>query len=199
MKLPAAAHTSHPWWIHELAPDFRIEDVWALPTPGGPDGLDRLLARFTSAPFPEGAPLLVRALWAARWRIGARLGWDGPGTGLGTRVASLRDRIPQELRRDLCGPDLPVPPPFTPVYRRGDEYAAELANTTVHTIMHLGWVPDGTGGYRGQMAVLTKPNGFLGAAYMAAIAPFRSLLVYPALLRAIERGWHSSEPGAAPR
>lgn len=28
--------------------------------------------------------------------------------------------------------------------------------------MHVGWVPDGSGGYRGQMAVLVEPNGLLG-------------------------------------
>lgn len=37
MKLPDTAHTSRPWRIHEVAPDFEVEDVWALPTPGGPD------------------------------------------------------------------------------------------------------------------------------------------------------------------
>ena len=45
--------------------------------------------------------------------------------------------------------------------------------------MHMGWVPDRTGGYRGQMAVLVKPNGLLGNAYMTAIRPFRHLIVYP--------------------
>ena len=35
MRLPNVAHTSRPWRIHELARDFRVEDVWALPTPGG--------------------------------------------------------------------------------------------------------------------------------------------------------------------
>ncbi len=54
-----------------------------------------------------------------------------------------------------------------------------MANRTVHSVMHVGWVPDGTGGYRGQMAVLVKPNGWFGAAYMAAIKPFRYLVVYP--------------------
>ena len=34
--LPDTAHTSRPWRIHELTRDFRLEDVWALPTPGGP-------------------------------------------------------------------------------------------------------------------------------------------------------------------
>jgi len=26
-------------------------------------------------------------------------------------------------------------------------------------VMHIGWVADDVGGYRGQMAVLVKPNG----------------------------------------
>jgi hypothetical protein len=55
--------------------------------------------------------------------------------------------------------------------------------------MPLGWVPDGAGGYRGQMAVLVKPNGLFGKAYMAAIKPFRYLIVYPALMLMIEREW----------
>jgi hypothetical protein len=61
----------------------------------------------------------------------------------------------------------------------------------MHGVMHLSWVPDGTGGYRGQMAVLVKPNGLLGTAYMAAIRPFRHLIVYPAMLREIGWGWRS--------
>jgi len=59
----------------------------------------------------------------------------------------------------------------------------------MHGVMHLGWVPDGTGGYRGQMAVLVKPNGLFGLAYMTAIRPFRHLIVYPALIRQIEDEW----------
>ena len=75
------------------------------------------------------------------------------------------------------------------MYQLEDEWAAEMANRTVHTVMHIGWVPDGAGGHRGQMAVLVKPNGLLGTAYMAAIAPFRHLVVYPAALRDIGRDW----------
>ena len=41
MRLPNTAHTSRPWRIHELTRDFRLEDVWALPTPGGPDDFPR--------------------------------------------------------------------------------------------------------------------------------------------------------------
>ena len=64
----------------------------------------------------------------------------------------------------------------------------------MHGVMHLGWVPDETGGYRGQMAVFVKPNGLLGNAYMAAITPFRHLIVYPPMLREIGRSWRARMP-----
>ena len=62
----------------------------------------------------------------------------------------------------------------------------------MHAIMHLGWVPDATGTYHGQMAVLVKPNGRLGTVYMAAIRPFRHLIVYPAMMREGERRWREA-------
>jgi hypothetical protein len=49
MRLPKSAHTSRPWRIHELTPEFRLEDVWALPTPGGPDDFPRLVQQFAAA------------------------------------------------------------------------------------------------------------------------------------------------------
>jgi hypothetical protein len=187
MGLPNTAHTSRPWRIHELTPDFDVEDVWALQTPGRPDELPRLVSQIASDNFPDGAPLVVRILWEARWKIGALLRWDGQGAGVGSRVTSLRDRLPSDLRDAPSG--LEIGSPFTSVYQLEDEWAAEMANRTVHAVMHIGWVPDESGGYRGQMAVLVKPNGLFGAAYMAAIKPFRYLIVYPALMRRFERGW----------
>lgn len=41
MRLPNIAHTARPRRIHALARDFRLEDVWALPTPGGPGDFPR--------------------------------------------------------------------------------------------------------------------------------------------------------------
>lgn len=205
MKLPHTAHTSRPWRIHELAPDFEVEDVWALPTPGGPDDFPRLV-RLGSTNDPrelnaqgkyvgDGSRGIVscvsRALFELRWKLGELFGWDDRDSGVGCRVATLRDRLPDDLRDAPRGPDLGAVP-MTSLYLTEDEWAAEMANRTVHSVMHVGWVPDGTGGYRGQMAVLVKPNGRLGAAYMAAIKPFRFLVVYPALMRAIERDWQTN-------
>ena len=79
-----------------------------------------------------------------------------------------------------------------------DEWALEIANSTVHGILHVGWVADGSGGHRGQMAVLVKPNGWFGSAYMTAITPFRHLIVYPAMLRTIEREWRERAPDSLP-
>ncbi len=193
MRIPNAAHTSRPWRIHELTTDFQLEDVWALPTPGGPDDFPRLVRLMSSGPPSRGSSRAARTLWAVRWKVGELLGWDGPDAGLGSRVPTLRDRLPLDLRNARSGPNLHGLP-FTSLYLIEDEWAAEIANRTMHGVMHIGWVPDQTGGYRGQMAVLVKPNGRLGTGYMTAIAPFRHMVVYPQMLRAIGRGWVAALP-----
>ncbi len=197
MRLPSSAHTSRPWRIHELTPDFRLEDVWALPTPGGPEDFPRLVQLVVSGDPSQHSSRAAGAVWAIRWRLGELLGWDGPDTGLGSRVRTLRDRLPADLRDAPSGPDFDALP-FTPLYLLEDEFAAEIANQTMHGVIHLGWVPDGAGGYRGQMAVIVKPNGLLGNGYMAAIAPFRHLLVYPLMLREMERNWRARAGDPAP-
>ncbi len=191
MRLPNTAHTSKPWRIHELTHDFQLEDVWALPTPGGPDDFPRLVRRLASLDPSESSSGAVRALFAIRWKIGGLLGWDTTGAGVGARVSTLRDRLPADLRHGPTGPDFEEIP-FTPLYLTDNEFAGEVANRTMHGVVHLGWVPDETGGYRGQMAVLVKRNGLLGAAYMAAIRPFRYSIVYPAMLREIGREWQAA-------
>jgi hypothetical protein len=196
VRLPNTAHTSLTWRIHDLTRDFRLEDVWALPTPGGPDDFQRLVQAI-AAEDPSGAsPCAARTLWAVRWKIGELLGWDGPDAGLGSRVRTLRGRLPADLRDATPGPGIGDLAPFSPLYLLGNEFAAEIANRTMHGVMHLGWVPDQAGGYRGQMAVLVKPNGLLGAAYMAAIRPFRHMIVYPALIRQVERAWQAGDPAS---
>ena len=172
--------------------------VWALPTPGGPGDFPLLLRTFFSKDAFRDDSRAARALWTIRRKLGQLLGWDGPDAGLGSRVPTLRDRLPEDLRDAPSGPDLHGLP-FSPLYLLGDEFAAEIANRTMHGVLHLGWVPDQADGYHGQMAVLVKPNGLLGAFYMAVIRPLRHLVVYPAMLRQIERDWRGPAPaeGAA--
>ena len=187
MKLRSDAHSSRPWRIHEITRDFRLEDVWALPTPGGHDDFPRLIRMVMS--FEEAKPRfsVVGALFVIRQLLGDVFGWDEQTDD--PMRPSLRRRLPDDLRHS---PSTVTPAMgFSPLYQLDDEWAAELINATVHGVIHLGWVPDGTGGYRGQMAILVKPNGPLGRAYMAAIMPFRYLIVYPQMLKSIGRKWLS--------
>ncbi|MEU5161308.1 DUF2867 domain-containing protein [Streptomyces sp. NPDC020875] len=202
MRLPASAHTGRPWRVHAIAGDFALADVWRLPTPGGPDDLIHLVRQFSgtaprtggAAPEQSSSPFahpVAATLLGLRWKLGALLGWDGPGTGIGARVPSLRERLPDDLRDGPRGPDA-RPIPFRSVYTTRDEWLAEIANRTVHAALHLGWVPDGSGGYHAQMAVLVKPNGRFGRAYLAGIKPFRRFGVYPAMFEAAGRRWQET-------
>src|SRR5688572_8397247 len=81
----AAEHSAHVPALadHELTRDFRLEDVWALPTPGGPGDFPRLVDSFPGLMqgFSSDDPSLVaslasRTLWSLRWKVGGVLGWD---------------------------------------------------------------------------------------------------------------------------
>jgi hypothetical protein len=193
MRLSNSEHEAHTWRICEVAPDFRLEDVWALPAQGGPDDFATLLEVMASLDPANGESFATRALFSIRYRIGGWFGWDKPGGELPApddTETSLSSRLPPDLRNTATGPDLSSYG-FVPLYRTDVEWAAELSNQTVHAVMHLAWVDRGAGRYQGQLGVYVKPRGRFGAAYMAAIAPFRHRIVYPALMRQIERAWNA--------
>ncbi|HEY1176504.1 MAG TPA: DUF2867 domain-containing protein [Phytomonospora sp.] len=194
MRIPKTAHTSRPWRIHEIAPDFAVEDVWLLPAPGEAGDLPAFV-RYMTSPDGDGEGFTGPAGWlfAIRWKLGEWFGWDKTGAGIGGWVATLRDRIPDDMRDAPRGPDS-VNLPFKSIYLLDDEWAAELANKTVHGVMHIGWVEGDDGVHRAQMTVLVRPNGWFGKAYMAAILPFRYAVVYPAMMRLIGRGWANARP-----
>lgn len=190
MRLPNAEHESRPWRIREITPDFTLEDVWALPVHGGAEDFQALLEMTTSSDPANTKSLPTRVLWSVRDRLGS---WFGLG-----RISAPTDNAPDDslagrLPDDLLGTaaDLRFASlPFTSLYRTDVEFAAEISNQTVHGVMHLAWIDRGDGRYQGQMTVYVKPRGPLGKGYMALIKPFRYLIVYPALMRQIERDWN---------
>jgi hypothetical protein len=198
MRLANAAHESRPWRIHELTRDFRLEDVWELPEVGAPDDFRRLVQLIASSDPAQSSSVAIRTLFAIRWKLGELLGIDDANAGVGSRVATLRDRLPADLRDGPSGPECDTLP-FTSLYLTDDEWAAEIANRSMHGVIHIGRVPDETGGYRAHMAILVKPNGLLGNAYMAAIRPLRHLIVYPPMLREIGRKWRVATDSASSR
>lgn len=203
MRLPNATHESHFWRIHEIVPDFTLEDVWALPVEGGPADNERVLELMASSDPADADSRAVRALWRLRDRLGSwfNLGRisvpaDGDPDGNlpipGTSETSLSGRLPDDLRGTAADVNFGSLP-FVPLYRTDDEFAAEVSNQTVHGVMHLAWVDQGEDRYQAQMAVYVKPRGAFGKAYMALIKPFRYWIVYPALMRQVERMWVERE------
>lgn len=192
--LTPTAHTGQPWRIHDLAPDFDLEDVWALPMRGGRDDLADIVEWFVALDEKDD-PLVNRLLMTIRFKLGALLGLDDEKSGTSGRVGSLRDRLPDDLAAGPTGPDL-SDKPFQGVYLTEREWVAEIANQTCHALLHIGWVPEGDDSWHAQMAVLVKPNGAFGRAYMAFIKPFRYLIVYPAMLRNLHRRWARKERAA---
>lgn len=190
MRLPRSAHEEQGWRIAEIAPDFEVEDVWALPVHGGPDDFPQLLEVMTHLSSDDSPSRLSRALFGIRYKLGEWFGWDEDDKLPipGDNETSLVGRLPADLRGTTDGFDAGSLP-FDPLYRTDRESAAEISNKTVHAMMHLGWVDKGHGDNQGQMAVLVKPRGRFGKVYMDLIKPFRHLIVYPALMRQIERAW----------
>ena len=196
MKILRAEHESRPWRIHELVPDFTLEDVWALPVQGGPDDFQGLLDVAGSFDPSKAKSRAARFLWVLRDRLGAWLDLGEISTSVdgqqasklpipGTTETSLCDRLPADLRgtaSEVAFASLP----FVPLYRTDREAASEVANKTVHGVAHLAWVERADGRYEGRMAVYVKPRGVFGKAYMALIKPFRYWVVYPALMREME-------------
>lgn len=189
LRIPNSEFTSRPWRVHEVIDGFRVEDVWALPTPGGPDDLETLV-RFAAS--SENTTLtsnpVIRRLFKLRWQLGERLGWDDEKQKVGKRVASLRDDLPEDLLAAERGPDMALTP-FKSVFLTHDEWTAEFSAAMGHIVMHHGWVKGEDGKYYSQMTSLVKPYGVFGKAYMLGIRPFRYFVVYPLQFSAIKRVW----------
>ncbi|MFD9823661.1 DUF2867 domain-containing protein [Streptomyces violascens] len=196
-RIPDAVHTGHPWRIHELTHDFELEDVWAVHMPdAGPGDFSTVLAAMQASAGRAREPLPSRLLFAVRWKLGALLGWDRPQAGTGKGAQPLRDRLPSDLLEAPGSSDAGLSP-LAPVYELDNECALELADKTVHAVLHLAWAPAASGGQELRMAVLVKPKGLFGQAYMAAIMPFRRLIVFPTLMRQWEHAWRDrGRPGS---
>ena len=97
-------------------------------------------------------------------------------------------------RRSLVVPGAPDGI-FRTLYQLDRESLSEVRNATVHAFLAQALVPHDDG-YRLYWAVYVKPVSRWTRLYMAAIDPFRRLVVYPSLLRRIAAAWNDRQ--AAP-
>src|SRR5215213_8189868 len=70
MRIPNSTHQAGAWRIHEIVPDFTLEDVWVLPVEGGPEDFDRLLELIAQSDPSQADSPAARALWRFRDLLG---------------------------------------------------------------------------------------------------------------------------------
>jgi len=216
------AHAARPWRVHTLAPDFELLDLWEIPLDADPARGDRfedflrvLTRDAMSGPWPayslrpgSFADVLhaarlggMAALLALRRLLGRMLALDGDRERLaipGRRETRVRARLDDDdLRRDTGALPARVGGAFEPVYAFPDEALLEIANRTIHALLHVSWGEAPGGRRTAVLAVYVKSRGWQSRAYMGLIQPFRHLVVYPAWIEHLIRTWRCLRPARA--
>jgi uncharacterized protein DUF2867 len=178
-----------PLRVHEFLAGVPLHDVWTVDLPHSRGGIT--LAEFLRRAgdlYRRPAPI-VRALLSIRFFVGGLFGWDRPAPG------SVPDSFAQRLtNQDRARSLAPAGTPdglFRIVYRFENEQLVEIINRTAHAAALSALVEHPTG-YRFYFAVYVREVSPFTPLYMAAIDPFRKLIVYPALLRSIVAQWNAT-------
>jgi hypothetical protein len=173
--------------VHDLLEDVPLQDVWAIPLRGGGAGrtIHDLRPLFTFAGLQEANPL-VKGLFSLRTRLGTFFGWDQLRPGWSTE-SYVQRLTPMDRSQSVVSPGT-LEGPFSTLYVFEQEQLSELRNATVHAFLSLSMRP-ARGGYLAYWAIYVKPVSRLTPLYMAMIAPFRHVLVYPAIIRQVQRSW----------
>ena len=184
---------------HDFLRDAPLHDVWAVPLAGG--GPDRTVedvrVLFEEVVSGSAGPW-VRALFALRAVLGRVFRWDAAPAGAVARESYVNRLGPAERAASL------VPPgtrrgSFRVVYALRNEELLEIRNATVHAFLVFAMIERATDPLL-YLAIYVKPVGSITRFYMALIDPFRRFIIYPALLRAMQRAWarRYGKAGAAP-
>ena len=190
---------ARPLRVHALLHDVPLEDVWAIPLRGGGAGrtIEEVRAAFIAA--VTAPPPVVKWLFRLRGGIGALLGWDQqrPAWSAESYVNRL---TAADRARSTAAPGTPDGR-LSLLYRFEDEQLSERRNATVHAFssLSLRQTPDG---YLVYLAIYVQPVHRFTRVYMRVIAPFRRLIVYPAIIRNVQRAWaerHGGERGVERR
>jgi hypothetical protein len=176
-----------PLRVHEFLAGVPLHDVWAvdLRSPRSGITLDEFLRAANEQPFTPSP--VVRGLLQLRFFIGRLFAWDRPRPSL-QAAPTFADRLTDADRARSLTPPGVSERPFQVVYRFENEKLVELVNRTVHAAALTALV-ETANNYRLYFAVYVRSVGRFTPFYMAAINPFRKLIVYPSLLRSVRANW----------
>ena len=176
---------------HDLMRGVPLHDVSVVDLPGG--GVGRTVGEVRALMAAARPSRSVAALMALRCAIGRVLRWD---TVEASTTDSFVSSIPEQVRvASEVAPGTQAGM-FRVLYQFPREALSEIRNATVHAFLCIALVPTPSG-YRFYWAVYVRPTSWLTPWYLAAIEPFRRLLVYPAMLRRLRTAWveRYSPPG----
>jgi uncharacterized protein DUF2867 len=186
MRIDPSEFRARPLRVHALLRDVPLKDVWAIRLPGGGAGRTVQDLRAVMVAGRAAAPAVVQGLFRLRGCIGALFRWDDRRPVWSAE--SYADRLsPADRAASLAAPGTPDGP-FNLLYRFEDEQLSELRNATVHAFASLSIRPM-PGGYLAYLGVFVRPVHRFTRLYMTAIAPFRRLIVYPAIIREMQSVW----------
>jgi len=176
-----------PLRAHQFLAGVPLHDAWAvdLPSPRSGITLDEFLRAANEQPFTLSP--VVRGLLELRFFIGRLFAWDRPRPSL-RAAPTFADRLTDADRTRSLIPAGASEGPFQVVYRFENEKLVELVNRTVHAAALTALV-ETANNYRLYFAVYVRSVGRFTPFYMAAINPFRKLIVYPSLLRSVRANW----------
>ena len=183
-----------PLRVHAFLAGVPLHDAWAvdLPRPRGGITLAEFI-RHAGNLFQRPEPA-VRTLLSIRLFIGGLFDWDRETTG--SFSESFAQRLTDEDRTRSLVPAGTPDGHFSIVYRFENEQLDEVVNRTVHAgALSALFEADAT--YRFYFAVYVREVGPFTPLYMAAIDPFRRLVVYPALLGELRARWARAYPVVA--
>jgi hypothetical protein len=178
-----------PLRVHAFLAGVPLHDAWAVDLPRSRGGIT--LAEFLrrAGNLFRQPPPAVRALLSVRLFVGGLFGWDLATPG------SISESFAQRLTDEDCSRSLtPAGTPdglFRIVYRFENEQLDELVNRTAHAGA-LSALVETAAGYRFYFAVYVREVSAFTPLYLAAIDPFRKVIVYPALLRSVSAQWNAT-------
>ena len=189
MRLSPEVFRQKSLYAHTFLADAPLHDVWVIHLNGGEPGrtLHSLQPLLRSQNIERVHPV-VRGLFALRFALGKLFGWDDDSPEVAPASTSYLHRLPTADRaRSLTKPGT-VSNGFQVIYEFENEALSEIINGTVHAFSLLTMEPT-PNGYQVYWAIYVNNINWLTPFYMALIDPFRRILVYPIIIRQMERAW----------
>ncbi len=187
MRISKEEFRQKPFYVHQFLTDAPLHDVWRFKLRGGENKTLRDFRHLLVSEGAEGANPLVKILFRIRRSVGVLLGWDEKSEEM--KAASYVHKLTDEVRKKtITEPGAQTIGPFDAVYEFENEALDEAVNATVHSfsLMAMESIDDG---YHVYWAIYVKETGLLTPIYMAFIAPFRRFIVYPSIIKKLERKW----------